>query len=115
MLRAPQSPEELQSALVAIFPSFAAVLDEPVDSELEPESATFHAVMRDFAWYFAKEAGSFSEKQFQLTAELLTRSVEQVGQLENAVSTCFLEHTRQLKVNRQLAPWFAKARAKRGA
>ena len=114
-IRVPQSPQQLQEALVAIFPSFAAVLNEPPASESEARAATFHSLMHDFAWFFGKEIGSFSDKQFEKLGELLTSSVEHEGLLENAVSTCFLEHTRQIKVNRKLAPRLAKAHAKRGA
>ena len=37
------------------------------------------------------------------------------GQTAKTLDTCFLEHSRQLKVNRRLAPWLESARAKRKA
>jgi hypothetical protein len=113
-MRVPQSPEELNAALVAIFPRFCTAGPE---SE-EPQcgcSISFHSLMREFAYFFGKEVASFTPKQLQRVGELLVCSVEHGGALENAVSTCFLEHARQLKVNRQLAPWLSKARVSRGA
>jgi hypothetical protein len=58
-VRVPQSPQELQEALVVIFPSFAAALHEPPDSDFESEPPTFHSLMRDFTCFFGKEVGSF--------------------------------------------------------
>lgn len=71
--------------------------------------------MREFTYYFGKEIDAISEKQLAKLAELLVLGTKVTGPLENAIDTCFLEHTRQTKVNRQLAPWLAKARAKHGA
>jgi hypothetical protein len=112
----PRTPEELQEALIAIFPSFSFVADEQAPSDLvfEPP-VTFHRVMLEFASFFGNGINSFSNKQLQEFAELLVRAIKEPGRLENAIDTCFLEHTRQTKVNRQLAPWLAKARAKHDA
>ena len=111
----PQSPDELRDALTAIFPSFAEVLEESEGSEFEGEPVSFHGLMREFAYFFGKNIDSFSDSQLRQFADLVVQASKKPGDLENAIDTCFLEHTRQLKVNRQLAPWLAKARAKHGA
>jgi hypothetical protein len=110
----PQTPLVLKTALTAIFPSFS--VEEPEVEELVYEPPlTFHRVMIEFASFFSRGVMLFSSKQLQRIAELIVVSTKHTGPLENAIDTCFLEHTRQLKVNRQLAPWLAKARAKCGA
>src|ERR1044072_549721 len=37
----------------------------------------------------------------------ISKAVAVDGHIENAVSTCFLEHTRQVKINRVLAPYLS--------
>jgi hypothetical protein len=90
---------------------FLVALDSAFETELEveePEELTLHSVMIIFAQYFGANARSFSEKQLRRLGEWLNKAVSVPGALENAVSTCFLEHTRQLKVNRLLAPYLSK-------
>jgi hypothetical protein len=111
----PQSPEELNAALVNIFSAFSGALEELASSDAYEGGVNFHALMREFAYFFGKGIDSFSERQLAKLAELLVRAAKEPGPLENAIDTCFLEHTRQIKVNRQLAPWLAKARATHGA
>jgi hypothetical protein len=110
----PASPAELADALAAIFPSFQLEELKPEEFVYEPP-ITFHYVMSEFASFFGKGASSFSGRQLQELAELIVRANSHGGDLENAIGTCFLEHARQLKVNRQLAPWLSKARTKHGA
>ena len=86
-------------------------LDSGFETELEveePEDLTIHRVMSLFAQYFGANGSRFSEKQLRRLGEWLSSSVSVPCELENAVSTCFLEHTRQLKVNRLLAPYLSK-------
>lgn len=108
----PATPSELRALLVQLFPAFDAATDglEPMEPEEIPY--TFHTVMFDFAPFFAKHQTGFSPRQLERFAQFLVRASASEGSLENAISTCFLEHTRQLKVNRALQPWLAKARSK---
>jgi hypothetical protein len=108
----PNSPAELQAFLVGVFPSFAADVEA---DEWPPEfgELTFHRVMFEFAPFFAKEVDSFSAKQLAAFGQFLQLVEATEGSLENAVSTCFLEHAHQLKVNKKLRPWLGKARRKR--
>ena len=71
--------------------------------------------MSEFAVFFGRHADSSSERQLQRLCEFVVRAVADGSVLENAVSTCFLEHTRQIKVNRVLGPGLAKARSRLGA
>ena len=103
------SPKEMIDFLVS--------LDPPFETELEAEALeelTHHQVMMIFARYFSSNQASFSTKQLRRFGEWLNASVAAGGVVENAVSTCLLEHSRQLKVNRILAPYLsplAKARS----
>lgn len=90
---------------------FLVALDSAFETELEvedPAELTLHGVMILFAQYFGANHRRFSEKQLRRLSEWLNSAVSVPGELENAVSTCFLEHTRQLKVNRLLAPYLSK-------
>jgi hypothetical protein len=111
----PNSPTELLSLLGGIYPAFVSFAECEPDSGFDPEPLTYHYLMCEFAVFFGRESSSSTKRQLEHLAEFLARAVEAGGNLENAVSTCFLEHTRQLKVNRVLGPWLAKARLRRGA
>jgi hypothetical protein len=90
---------------------FLVALDPAFETELEEESSddlTHHRVMMLFADYFGANHRSFSEKQLRRLGEWLSSAVAAGGDIENAVSTCFLEHARQLKVNRTLAPYLSR-------
>ena len=115
MKQLPQSPEELNTFLVRVFPAFSGSLEELEASEAYEGRVNFHALMAEFTYFFGKSASTSSEKQLAQLAELLVLASKQPGDLENAIDTCFLEHTRQIKVNKLLAPWLAKAKAKHGA
>jgi hypothetical protein len=65
---------------------------------------SFHSVIRDLADYFPGMCLSLHEKQLRAFAAWVNGMVEAGGDLENAVSTCFLEHSGQLGVYKLLAP-----------
>jgi hypothetical protein len=112
----PQSSEELNAELVSIFPAFSGALEELASSgTYDEEGVNFHALMREFTYFFGKGIESFTEPQLARLADLLVRATKHASALENAIDTCFLEHTRQIKVNRRLGPSLAKARARHGA
>ena len=108
----PNSPEGLQDFLVGVFPSFATIVEaEKQECAAEPTDLTFHHVMRDFAWFFAKDLDAFSEQQVARVGEFLRLVLETEGTLENATSTCFLEHAHQLGVEKKLRPWLSRRRS----
>jgi hypothetical protein len=91
--------------------NFLVALDPPFETELEveePEQLGHHRIIMIFAQYFGANHRSFSEKQLRRLGEWLSAAVATGGKIENAVSTCFLEHTHQLKVNRILAPYLSQ-------
>lgn len=104
------SPESTLEFLVALDPQFGIAWksDEP-----ESEDLNYHHIMRMFAEHFARSSASYSEEQLRGLGDWLSEAVASGGVLENAVSTCLLEHSRQLKVNRVLAPYLSKAAKER--
>jgi hypothetical protein len=99
----PQSPEELLNALFKIFPTYRQCYQS--DDDYHP---TFHSILIDFTNFFGAQQETFSEEQLRLFGELANHAVNQEDNLENAFSTCFLEHLRQLKAKSKLSPFLSK-------
>jgi hypothetical protein len=101
----PNSPAELESQLASIFPAFAVKLDSD-----EEYPATYHSVLLfHFNSFFGKNVETFTPKQLKAFAELVTRCSAVPGDLENALDTCFLEHTKQMRVNKHLGKYLREA------
>jgi hypothetical protein len=109
MKNVPQSPSQLRDALAAIFPTLPRDFGVQGESVFEDAGPTFHSVLRDFAYFFAKDIDQFTDRQLARFAGLVVRSMASPGPLENAMETCFLEHARQLKVNGRIEPLLAAA------
>jgi len=101
----PKTSRELWEMLTRMFPPFAEECrpEELADREREG-TATFHSIMFPFTQYFGANRSSFSDRQVRQLAELINQAVEAPDELENAVSTCFLEHLRQVRTYKVLAP-----------
>lgn len=80
-------------------PGIAPEIDEDASYGRE---ITFHTLMFDFTPFFGRNINAFSEKQMRGFAELVNLAIQVPGPLENAMSTGFLEHTKQIHVNREL-------------
>jgi hypothetical protein len=99
------SPEEVLEQLIAVFPTFAKWRE---DEGYTSEPPTYHQIMLGFCQFFGGGVEGFTEQQLRRFAKWVNEAVLDDGPLENAVSTCFLEHTRQIKVNRVLAPYLSR-------
>jgi hypothetical protein len=99
---APETPEEMLQQLQLLLPG----LDHPWEEEDQwPGSGrTFHAVARDLTDYFPACCLSLTETQLRAFAAWINGMVQAGGDLENAISTCFLEHSGQMGVYKVLAP-----------
>ena len=104
-MKIPASPEELVTLLSTIFPAFR--LDGRNGDSVQSGSLTFHSVMLAFTPYFGRAAHSCSENQLRTFGTLLNEAIRQSGPLENAISTCFLDHLRQIRVEKVLRPFLA--------
>jgi len=105
----PSTPEELIQRLSELVPHFATEWAE--DRADEEWTLTFHRVMRTFTYVFGKARVSLSDAQLKGVANLVNDCVAFDDDIENAVSTCFLEHLHQVNSLKSLWPYLSpKAR-----
>ena len=104
-------PSELLLVLQAIFPDFGR---SGVAEEVAVSEHPLHCLMQNFADYFNTINEEPSLRQHRALASFRNDAVALEDALENAVSTCFLEHLRQMKRYRALAPHLS-AKAKKRA
>lgn len=88
----------------AIFPEFGS----DVRDDLHTSNYGLHAVMHRFTEYFGTVVSTASEKQLRALGGLIDEGVAVDDELENAVSTCMLEHLRQIKAYKTLSPYFSR-------
>ena len=115
MKNVPQSPAELRAALAAIFPALPRDFGSFGESVLTDAGPTHHSVLREFAHFFARNIGEFPDRQLRRLAEFLVRCQESGGELADAVESCFLDATRQPRVQARLQPFLAAAHRKASA
>ena len=106
----PVTPDALIQELSRIIPAFAS---EWAQDYGEAESApNFHQVMHTFTYVFGVARPSLSSSELRSVADLVNACVSSNDDLENAVSTCFLEHLHQIEALRALWPYLSE-RARR--
>jgi len=93
---------ELRQWLIDLFPSFQSEWDD------DEEEVSLHGVLIVFTQYFGAEKEKFNYKQIKKLAEFINKSVEKEGDLENAISTCFLEHLNQIDSGKLMKPLLSK-------
>lgn len=104
----PLTPDELLQTIVEIFPTFLDdYLIEALNERKQEGTALLHFVMLNFMPYFSRNRESFSEKQLKAFGVFINGAVAVEDNLENAVSTCFLEHLRQTQSYKTLAPFLS--------
>ena len=99
---APHTPEEMLLQLQELFPDFSHSWDD--EDEWTGLGRSFHSVARELAHFFPLQGSSLTDKELHAFAEWINGMAAAGGDLENAISTCFLEHSTQLGVYRLLAP-----------
>jgi hypothetical protein len=102
----PATARELWTELVRLFPDFVRDHSEQDLAEREEIGAPggLQSVMLAFTPYFGGARYTFSQKQLRAFGEFLNEAVAIDDDLENAVSTCFLEHLSQRRANRYDMP-----------
>jgi hypothetical protein len=100
-----KTPEQVLAELVAMFPSFQGYA---LDNETSSDTLTVHRVMSLFTDFFIGAHSTYSDWQLIKFGSWINEVVQVDDELENAVSTCFLEHTRQIGVAKALAPHLSK-------
>ena len=89
---------ELWIALVELFPGFLDDCAAEKMNETEREgTATPHFVIMRFTPYMGRNREAFSAHQLKALGSLVNEAVVVDDDLENAISTCFLEHLRQVR------------------
>jgi hypothetical protein len=100
----PVTPEELLEELFTIFPEYRVAYDGPIHDD----TPTFHSVLMAFTPFFGGRLASFSERQLRAFGELVSAAVTAGGSLENAFSTCLLEHLHQIRASQVLRPYLSE-------
>lgn len=109
-----QRPQETLLQLCELFPTFR---DEWAEENAPPEDGLFdgvyyewthHAVLSAFLGFFAQHHDAFTEVQLRRLGDWINNAVTNDDEIENAVATCFLEHMRQVRINRILAPYLSR-------
>jgi hypothetical protein len=98
-------PEQVLADLVSIFPNFQGYA---LDDETSSDTLTVHRVMFLFTDFFSGAHSTCSDRQLIKFGSWINEVVQVDDDLENAVSTCFLEHTRHIGVAKMLAPHLSK-------
>jgi hypothetical protein len=101
MTTLPETPVRLLDALAAIFPAFRAEWEEG------ESPTTFHGVILRFTPFFGRHAGTLPPEALKTLGELVNAAVARGGLIENAFSTCLLEHLRQISAWRALEPYLS--------
>jgi tryptophan synthase beta subunit len=109
----PQTPSQLTDALARIFPALPREFGEDGESVFHAAGPTYPSVLRDFAYFFQRNADAFSPRQMGRFADLLVACMAAPGALADAVQA-FLDHTRQLKLHDRIEPHLAAAKKRAG-
>ena len=102
------TPNELRKSLLETFPKFQDEWEEDENSQ------SLHHVMGHFADFFGKHSHSMSDKQLIALGLFINKVVIHSDGIENAVSTCFLEHLHQLDPEHVMRPYLSKEAKKKG-
>lgn len=98
-----ETPADLLAALGAICPGLHG------EWEAGEEPASFHDVMRRFTDVFGSEAARLAPRELARVGAVLSEAVQRGGELENAVSTCLLEHLHQIRAWKAIKPYLSEA------
>ena len=105
----PHSPDELLERLFVIFPQFRTAYEGP----LYDEPPGYDSVLSAFTSDFGAQFPSCPVDQLRDFAALVNDAVAAGGELENAFSMCFLEHARQIYLDKPLWPYLSSAARER--
>jgi hypothetical protein len=109
-----QSPSELADALARIFPALPREFGEEGESVFHAAGPTYPSVLRDFGYFFQRNADQFSARQMGRFADLVLRCLASPQPLPGAMQT-FLGQTRQLKLYDRIEPHLAAAEKRAGS
>ena len=106
------NPVEIEKELIAIFPEFSQEVDtlncERKEFEYDfgyIEPKTRHEVWRVFAESSLEIISCSNVKTIKKLCVFINDQCESGGDMENSVSTCFLEHASQIGVRKLIKPY----------
>jgi hypothetical protein len=99
----------LKDAIAAIFPALPREVGDAGESVFNAAGPTYQSLLREFAYFFERNADQSSDRQLRRFAELVARAVATPGPLASAMETCFLDHIRPLKAMERFEPFFVAA------
>jgi hypothetical protein len=101
----PHSPDDLLQRLFTIFPDFRASYEGPLYDEPLSHDSVLTAFTSDFGVQFRDS----TDDQFRAFAALVHAAMSAGGELERAFSTCFLQHVREVDIDRVFWPYLSGA------
>ena len=96
---------QLLERLFAIFPAFRGSYEGP----LYDEPLSYDSVLTAFTSDFGVQFRDSTDDQFRAFAALVDAAVSAGGEIERAFSTCFLQHLREVDVDRVFWPYLSSA------
>jgi hypothetical protein len=102
-----RSPEHLRDRLFEVFPRFRQYWEDDENPHVDSGTFTYHGLMLLFTEFFGAELTELSEQQVKHLGGLVNEAIAQPGALENAISTCFLEHLHQIDPYKTLMPFLS--------
>lgn len=105
------SPEELRTKLITLFPHAEKELVDDSDDDFDygyKPPLTYHSVWRTFAPMAYQCLSNASVKEQKMFCNLIDWMVQAGGDEENAVSTCLLEHASQIGIKNLIKAYLSK-------
>jgi hypothetical protein len=91
----PASPVDIRARLLALFPAYRTQRESSDNPYIAEDGFSHHGLMIDFTEILGRNVRNFSEQQIDALCRLIDAAVSRTGPLENAVSSCLLEHLQQ--------------------
>jgi hypothetical protein len=98
-----ESPADLRTTLIRIFPDFEAQCDE---------AESYHQVVMELSPFIARYLETGTERSAKEFGVLVDRMVHAGGTQQNAIETCLLEHASQVGCAKLLKPHLGPAARK---
>ena len=95
------SPEKIKEKIITIFPEFKNEFEED-------EEITFHCIFLTLSPISNVLFSSATQKQIKEFCSILNSGIQNGGEFEDAISTCFLEHASQINIRNIIKPHLSK-------
>ena len=103
-----ETPKDLVAALIDLFPGFRDEWDEG-EGYGGIGQYNFHTVFMELAPFCSGYLAEASPRTVEAFCTLINNFVASGGDMENAVSTCLLEHSSQVGIAKTIRPHLSQA------